>query len=874
MAGHWPREAEVQYLLGTCEKIRGQAYAALAAWDRVPADSSFAAVADLSRGRLSLELGRYRFAEECLDRARSAEDDVADEAYRLLEWLYWMTGRRDDNRDVVRRRVEREADPSLSLRTLWGVEHDPYPVDGIRVNLAKANKLAPEDDLVWLGLADLATRSGRFEEAAAWLSRCEAARPDDVHVWRARLDWARAADQPNEALRAAAHLPASSLSQGAILALKAWLAARNGDTSGERKALEELVAVQPLADAALERLADLAAQAGDLKRVSEWRRKKDAVDKSRERYRMLINLQVMAPHAADFARAGEAIGRWYDAKAWWRLAVKQDPSFADEADRALVRLARAEAAALGPVGPTLADVLVPAGARERPSALVAGGLDIPAFGDEAASRGLVFVFDNGITEDRQLPETMSGGVAVLDFDGDGWLDVYAVQGGPFPPPKDNLPFGDRLFRNRGDGHFEDVTAASGLARQKGGYGHGVAVGDYDNDGRPDLFVTRFGAYALYHNLGKGQFEDVTAKAGLGGPRDWPTSAAWADLDQDGDLDLYVCHYLRWDAEHPTVCDYPDRVKPEHMYCGPSAFPAESNHVFRNDSGRFVDVTEAAGIVDRDGRGLGVVAADLDEDGKIDVFVANDLTANYFFRNQGGFRFTELGLESGLAAGAEGSFLAGMGAACGDFDGDGRLDLAVTNFFNQSTTLYHNHGGGLFSDRSIDTGLTAATRQVLGFGLAGIDANNDGWLNIVQANGHVTDMSPSIPYEMGAQLILNDRSRHFVNVSGRAGAPWQVRRLAHGLAFGDIDNDGRTDVLLMSSNVPLALLRNQSASKNHFLVLSLEGTKSNRDAVGARVAISASGQTQVRVRFGGGSYLAASESRLHFGLGRCAHGRSD
>ena len=286
--------------------------------------------------------------------------------------------------------------------------------------------------------------------------------------------------------------------------------------------------------------------------------------------------------------------------------------------------------------------------------------DIPTFVDEGDRRGLAFTFDNGMSELRQLPETMSGGAALVDVDGDGWLDIYAVQGGPFPPPKENPPFGDRLFRNRGDGRFEDITASSGLAALKGGYGHGVAVGDYDNDGRPDLFITRDGSYALYHNLGQGRFEDVTAKAGFGGDRDWPTSAAWADFDNDGDLDLYVCHYLKWDADHPTLCEYPERSKPGYLYCGPPAFPALPDHVFKNEGGRFVDVTGAAGIVDRDGRGLGVVVADLDGDGRVDVFVANDMTANYFFRNQGGFRFVEEGLESGLSSSAEGEFSGGDG----------------------------------------------------------------------------------------------------------------------------------------------------------------------------------------------------------------------
>jgi hypothetical protein len=304
-----------------------------------------------------------------------------------------------------------------------------------------------------------------------------------------------------------------------------------------------------------------------------------------------------------------------------------------------------------------------------------------------------------------------------------------------------------------------------------------------------------------------------------------------------------------------------------MYCDPLIFPALPHHVFRNDGGRFVDVTAAAGIVDRDGRGLGVLAADLDDDGKVDLFVANDLSANHFFRNLGGFRFSEQATEAGLAASASGGYLAGMGVAYGDLDGDGRLDLAVTNFLNQATTLYHNHGGGLFSDRSAATGLAAATRQVLGFGLAALDANNDGRLDLVQANGHISDYTPSFPYKMRAQLLLGDAPGHFRDVSDLAGPPWQVLRLGRGLAVGDLDNDGRMDILIVGQGAPLALLHNQPApAAGHFLTLALEGVASNRDGVGARVTVTAGGRNQVAARFGGGSYLSASDPRLHFGLG--------
>jgi hypothetical protein len=458
----------------------------------------------------------------------------------------------------------------------------------------------------------------------------------------------------------------------------------------------------------------------------------------------------------------------------------------------------------------------------------------------------------------------SGGVGLLDYDGDGRLDVYCIQGGTFPPDAARPSRGDRLFRNRGDGTFEDATERSGIARMAGGYGHGVAVGDIDNDGHPDLFLTRWRSYALYRNRGDGTFEDVTESWDLGGDRDWPTSAAFADLDGDGDLDLYVCHYAVWDAAHPRLCR--DETSRAYITCDPHLVKALPDHLFRNDRGRFVDVTDAAGIVDRDGRGLGVVIADLDEDGRVDLFVANDGTANYLFRNLGGLRFEELGHLAGVAANAEGGYQAGMGVACGDLDGDGWPDLAVTNFFGEATSFYRNLGDGLFGDRTAAVGLGAASRYLLGFGIAIFDADDDGWLDLLTANGHVNDVRPEAPYAMPMQLMLGvANAGRLVDVSEAAGSPFRVPHLGRGLATGDLDNDGRLDALLVAQNEPLVYLHNRTEG-GHSLTLRLEGTTSNRDAVGARVSVVAGGRRRVGQRVGGGSFQSSSDPRLHFGLG--------
>jgi enediyne biosynthesis protein E4 len=535
----------------------------------------------------------------------------------------------------------------------------------------------------------------------------------------------------------------------------------------------------------------------------------------------------------------------------------------------------------------VSSLLLLAGCRDRSESQVARSSPARADGARHVEEGaplrfreqeLPFTYDRGVTGAAWPVETTGGGVGLLDYDGDGRLDVYVVQGGRFPPPAPpgtavqavdrhgrdgRLTGGDRLFRNRGDGTFDDVTDRAGIAGFARGYGHGVTVGDFDNDGHPDLFLTRWRSYALFRNNGDGTFEDATGRFGLDGDRDWPTSAACADLDNDGDLDLYVCHYAAWDPDHPRLCKSP--AAKGYISCDPHILESRPDHVFRNDGGRFVDVTAGAGIADPEGRGLGVVAADLDDDGKVDLYVANDGTANYLFHNRGGFRFDEVGHPAGVAASAEGGYQAGMGVTCGDLDGDGRLDLAVTNFFGESTSFFRNLGGGFFADHAAAIGLAAPSRYLLGFGTAFFDANNDGWLDLITANGHVMDSRPQVPYAMPLQLLQGCPEGLLVDVSARSGPPFLLPHLGRGLAVGDLDNDGRVDGLVVVQNEPLLYLHNRTEG-GHFLTIRLEGTRSNRDAVGARVTLCAGGRRQVAQRVGGGSYQSASDPWLHFGLG--------
>ena len=871
LSERWPRRGEVEYQLGLCEATLGRPDEALDAWGRVPDDSAPAPRAELARGRLALERGRLAVAEGALARAEGRGGEAGDEASRLMDQVLLFSGRSRDLARRARRRWPTDRDPVALLKLHWLLDSQPMPVGPLRERLERMGRQAPDDDRVWLGRADLATRLGLFDEADGWLRRCEGRRPDDPDVWHARLDWALAARRGDEARRALGHLPASRFLPAEVAGLRARLAALEGDDDAERRALEARVELEPGDAPAWGRLADLAAAADQGDRSARCRRRKGAIDQARDEYRKLTGSASAdgASQAADLARVAERLGRRFEARGWWTIRLRQAPD--DESARAALARLGPDRTPVEVAGQTLADLIPrrrpPIGPVATPAAPPAPA--VPKFRDAAEAAGLRFVYDNDQTPLRRLPETMGGGVGLIDYDGDGRLDVYCVQGGKFPTGAGSPEGGDRLFRNRGDGTFENVTERSGIAAFPRGFGHGVAVGDLDNDGRPDLFVTRFGAYALYRNKGDGTFEDATDRSGLGGARGWPTSAAFADLDGDGDLDLYVCHYLRWNPIGSPPCPDPDRPG-SYLYCVPRAFDAEPDRLFRNDGGRFVDVTAEAGIVDGDGRGLGVVLADLDEDGRVDIYVANDMTANFLFRNLGGLRFEEVGLKAGVGSNGEGGYQAGMGIACGDLDGDGLPELAVTNFFGESTTLFRNLGGGSFADSTAAAGLMAPSRHLLGFGASFLDADDDGRLDLATANGHVNDFRPGVPYEMPARLYLGSGGGRLVDVSDRAGDCWKAPRVGRGLAVGDLDNDGRQDLLIVAQGGPMAFFRNLGAGPagkaGRSLTLRLEGTRSNRDGVGARVRVSWSGRSQVTRRFGGGSFLSAGDGRLHFGLG--------
>ena len=494
------------------------------------------------------------------------------------------------------------------------------------------------------------------------------------------------------------------------------------------------------------------------------------------------------------------------------------------------------------------------------------------FTDVAASVGLNFKHERGATPAHQLPETMGSGIAWLDYDNDGWMDLYVVQSGPFAPGrKVSTAAQDRLFRNDGNGSFTDVTEKAKL--RDDGYGMGAVAADYDNDGNVDVFVTNFARNILFRNNGDGTFADVTAKAGVAGSG-WSTSAAFADFDLDGDLDIFVVRYLDYGVEKNYFCG--DRAKGRRDYCHPTLYPAISNVLFRNNgNGTFTDISDSSGISAAKGKGLGVIVSDVDGDGKPDVYVANDTTMNFLFHNLGGNKFEDVSLLSGAGVNSAGRAFGGMGTNAGDLDGDGLPDLVVANFEAEPNSFYRNVGEGIFEDASAVSGFGPPAFNFSGFGLNLFDAANAGRLDAFIANGHVLEVPKmqGVTYAERPFLMWNDGKGKFVERG--CGEPFKKDMVGRGSAVADYDNDGDVDIAVSNSGQPLQLLRNDpapsgsTASGQHgnWIGFALVGKKSNRQGIGAHLTVETEAGKQTREVRAGESYLSSSDPRIHFGLGK-------
>ncbi len=518
----------------------------------------------------------------------------------------------------------------------------------------------------------------------------------------------------------------------------------------------------------------------------------------------------------------------------------------------------------------VAQVQVPSNRQPMSKAISSNNLS-GKFIDITAKSHVVFNGQASHTSKKYLIETMGSGVATFDYDNDGLLDIFFVNGAPLTVPMDKeaIPqktgslYWNRLFRQKKDGTFENVTEKAGL--EGIGYGMGVAVGDYDNDGYEDLYVTAYGGNRLYHNNGKGGFADVTQKSGVGGSG-WSTSATWVDLDNDGLLDLVVLRYVDWKFEDVWCGEHREGYR---SYCHPDIFKPITPFVYHNDGdGRFTEVATKIGI-DKPGKGLGIAIADFDRDGKIDLVVANDSMFEHLYRNKGNGTFEEVGMTAEIAVDNDGRTYAGMGVDFQDYDNDGQPDLIITNLANQRYALYRNNGDSTFSYDGYASGIAGMTLLHSGWGIRFLDYDNDGLKDLLIAQGHDLDTIelnyPQLHYKE-PMLLARNTGKGFVDISASSGDVFHQAWSGRGMAIGDLDNDGRVDAVVTTNNGPAYILHNETVTTNHWLTLSLVGHRSNRDGIGALIKLTTSAGSQYLTVTSSGSYLSSSDKRAHFGLG--------
>ena len=486
------------------------------------------------------------------------------------------------------------------------------------------------------------------------------------------------------------------------------------------------------------------------------------------------------------------------------------------------------------------------------------------FVDVTEQAGIQFQHNSGAYGGKLLPETLGSGCAFLDYDRDGWQDILLVNGRDWPGHKQRHST-LRLYHNNRNGTFTDVTSRARLDVEL--YGMGVAVGDYNNDGFPDILITCVGQNRLFRNTGKGTFVDVTNASGLGKREGFSTSALWIDYDRDGLLDLFICNYVKWSPEHDVFCSLDGKHK---SYCTPEAYRGQTCWLFHNrGNGTFEDVTAASGLFDSSSKSLGVAMLDNDHDGWPDLLVANDTQPNKLYRNQRNGTFRDIAVEAGLAFSSEGKARAGMGVDAADFKNSGAAGVAITNFDNEMIGLYQASGKG-FEDIAAQTGVGLASKNSLGFGCVFLDADLDGWLDLAVANGHIDEtvrnIRGNVGYAQPPQLFLNHNGV-FRDVAAEIGGGFDQPKVGRGLAYADFDRDGDLDLLLTTNDGPAHLYRNEQRAGNGIIRFRLVGTKSNRDAIGANLRVFHGGASQSRMVKGGSSYLSQSELPVTFGLER-------
>ncbi len=853
-----PDDGQARLRLGGVLAFEGRHAEAVAALGRIgPTDPAWLPAQTLL-GESWMQLHELTKAERAFRAATEGSPTAVDPRRRLV-YVLTLSQRGDEARPILWDLYRLTADPR-QLATLTGSGATTADGRDLAAELMPFLEETPDDPWVRRAWGLLLMRGGRLAEARPHLEAAAGAFEDDPAVRLALAECKAALGDADSAESALGPEPVRPVDLARWWLIKAAIAEAKGRMDEAVACWKTSASLAPNDRSVPYRLGQALIRLG---RADEAKPYLDRVEPLRVREVDLIaaldrlvrgerSVEVLE-RLADLCREA---GRTDEAKGWFQELIRLDPT------NAKAQLATAELA-------STVEAPVPAPRlRARPTsaaigtAVAASAASPFRFEDIAKRAGVNFQYDCAPKGDMFLGDSMGGGVGLIDYDEDDRLDIYLVNGCPLPYDRNAPPRPNKLYRNRGDGTFEDVTARAGVGGL--GYGMGCAVGDIDNDGHDDLFVTGLGATVLYRNRGDGTFEDVTERARVGSSL-WTTAAGFGDLDGDGDLDLVAVTYVEADPADVRPCV---DAGGKRIHCPPGQFPPQPDLLFRNNGdGTFTEVHREACLDLPGGDGLGLAIADLDDDGKLDLFVANDAAPNFFFRNLGGLKFEEIGSQSGVAYDGAGRATASMGVVAEDLDGDGRIDLFHTNFINEPNTFLKGLGGGLFQDETARAGLDATGRAFTGFGTNAVDLDNDGLLDLFIANGHVDDR-PWISHPM-AQLPLLYRATspgRFEQVAAPA-IPYLGRpAVGRGSAAGDLDGDGRVDLVVVHRDRPVAILKNQTPG-GHWVGLRLVGgPKSGKTPVGARVTCRAGGRTSVRWLTSGTGYLAASDPRVRFGLG--------
>ncbi len=852
-----PEDSAAWLILGGLRGLQRRDDEALSAFAHVKSPDAARAQARSLMGEIQFQRRNAAGAEEALMEA--ARSDPAALGARLRLVYLFEVERREDEARAVLWDLYRMTGDARHLITLVGTTLEGPDARDPKPELKEFLEKSPSDPILhraW-GLTLLA--EGKPSEALPELEAASPALEDDALGRLALAECRIARGDADGGERTLGSEPVNTSIQGRYWYLRGKAEDVRGKVEHALDAWQRATELDPNQREAHYQLGQSLLRLGRVNRAKPYLERAEAirvrgVSLIRELDRCLREGRD-ADTFSKVARLCEESGLEAEARAWYGEVIRLDPT-RSEAQSMLAHQPRPRTA-LTVLRRKAAVATIPTEQGSVATKPVVRGF---RFEDIASRAGLNYAYQCGASAKTTLPDTMGGGVGLIDYDADGRLDIYFVNGCPLPLGSGELPSPNRLFRNLGDGTFEDVTQKAGVGGR--GYGMGCVVGDYDNDGHDDLFVTGLGHTVLYRNRGDGTFEDRTLQAGVGSSR-WTTAAGFGDLDGDGDLDLVVVTYVEVDPKREPDCRDP-LGRP--MHCPPGQFQPQFDHLFRNNGdGTFTDVGREAGFELSGGLGLGLAIADLDGDDKLDIFVANDAAPNFFFRNLGALNFEEVGVSSGLAYDGTGRATASMGVVADDLDGDGLIDIFHTNFLNEPNTFHKNIGRGFFDDRSSASGLDAPSRPVTGFGTNALDVDNDGFLDLFVANGHVDDR-PLAGHPM-AQLphLYRATSPGRFLLSPPTISQYFARPVVgRGSAAGDLDGDGRVDLVIVHRDQPASLLRNVTEG-GHSLGLKLVG-KRLKTPVGARVTCHANGRIAVRWLTSGTSYLAASDSRLFFGLG--------